>query len=384
MAFLSDSGVSDNKDPKKAVQEIAKEWSFTPGSTAPDILICYTTSKIDSQQVCEEFRKQYPQTTVLGCTTAGEFTEKGHRNDTVSALAIQSDEVEWHPFLVDDLKALDAPKAHELVQQAWKDMNVNPDELDPKHFFSLLLIDGLSLSEEKVVDHLAEAFEGIPILGGSAGDDLQFQKTELFLNNKVYTNSAIVLIGKTKTPYRIFKHQHFKRSEENLVITKADLSTRTVFEFNGMVAADVYAGALGFKDKKELTDEIIFMNPVQFCCDGAEWVRSIQKINDDGSITFYCAIEEGMVVNMSSHHSMPDSLETDFKELSPNGKKAEVFLGFNCILRRLEAETRKCDKELAQQYQKIAKHTIGFDTYGEQLNGLHMNQTLVGILLYAA
>ena len=28
---------------------------------------------------------------------------------------------------------------------------------------------------------------------------------------------------------------------------------------------------------------------------------------------------------------------------------------------------------------ETAEHIIGFDTYGEQLNGLHINQTLVGV-----
>jgi hypothetical protein len=29
----------------------------------------------------------------------------------------------------------------------------------------------------------------------------------------------------------------------------------------------------------------------------------------------------------------------------------------------------------------LAKHSIGFDTYGEMWNGLHINQTLVGVTL---
>jgi hypothetical protein len=384
MSIQSSTGVSSNKDPKAAAHEIIDTWSFArEGNQAPNIVICYTTSRIDSQKVCKEFRAQYPQTTVLGCTTAGEFTELGHRNDTVSAMAIQSDEIQWHPVLIKDINTVNQDQTRSIIQKAWKDMGVNSEELDPKHFFSLLLVDGLSLCEERFTDYLADALEGIPLIGGSAGDDLEFKQTMLFLNDQVYSNSAIVLIGQTKTPFKIFKHQHFKRSDQNLVITKADPSSRTVYEFNGMAAADVYAGELGFSNRGELTDDVVFMNPVQFCCDGAEWVRSIQKINDDGSITFYCAIEEGMVVNLSSHNSMAESLKTDFSNMNLKSK-AEVFLGFNCILRRLEAETRKCDQELAQQYQTIAKHTIGFDTYGEQLNGLHINQTLVGILLYAA
>ena len=32
--------------------------------------------------------------------------------------------------------------------------------------------------------------------------------------------------------------------------------------------------------------------------DGANYVRSIQKVNPDGSLTFFCAIEEGLVLRV--------------------------------------------------------------------------------------
>ena len=32
---------------------------------------------------------------------------------------------------------------------------------------------------------------------------------------------------------------------------------------------------------------------------GAEYVRSIQKANPDGSLSFYCAIDEGLVLTLS-------------------------------------------------------------------------------------
>ena len=42
---------------------------------------------------------------------------------------------------------------------------------------------------------------------------------------------------------------------------------------------------------------------------GAEYVRSIQKANPDGSLSFYCAIDEGLVLTLSEGRDLlqPDS-----------------------------------------------------------------------------
>jgi hypothetical protein len=54
-----------------------------------------------------------------------------------------------------------------------------------------------------------------------------------------------------------------------------------------------------------------------------------------------------------------------------------MVLGFDCILRRLDAENRQIRHEVEALYKH---HNIcGFQTYGEQFNAMHLNQTLTGI-----
>ena len=53
------------------------------------------------------------------------------------------------------------------------------------------------------------------------------------------------------------------------------------------------------------------------------------------------------------------------------------MLGFDCVLRRLDAENRQIRHEVDALYRKY--HVVGFHTYGEQFNAMHLNQTLTGI-----
>jgi hypothetical protein len=46
-------------------------------------------------------------------------------------------------------------------------------------------------------------------------------------------------------------------------------------------------------------------------------------------------------------------------------------------LRRLDAENRQIRRELNEFYHRY--RVVGFHTYGEQYNAMHLNQTLTGI-----
>jgi len=55
----------------------------------------------------------------------------------------------------------------------------------------------------------------------------------------------------------------------------------------------------------------------------------------------------------------------------------DVVLGFDCVLRRLDAVNRQAVRGLSELYSE--KHVIGFGTYGEQYQSMHLNQTFTGI-----
>jgi len=56
-----------------------------------------------------------------------------------------------------------------------------------------------------------------------------------------------------------------------------------------------------------------------------------------------------------------------------------LVLGCDCILRRLEFEQTAIDGEMSSLM--AANRLFGFYTYGEQYNGLHVNQTLTAVAI---
>ena len=169
-----------------------------------------------------------------------------------------------------------------------------------------------------------------------------------------------------------------ERLESEIRQLAEDYAKRRVLEIDGYPALGAYAAALGLRPE-EVTGEVTFLNPVTFRYQGELYVRSIQAVNDDGSLDFYCAIEEGMVLEIGGHEDMAAALRADLDGLRDRMGSLDFLLGFNCILRALESEGAGEHDAIGAAFTSVCGAMVGFDTYGEQLQGLHINQTLVAV-----
>jgi hypothetical protein len=106
-------------------------------------------------------------------------------------------------------------------------------------------------------------------------------------------------------------------------------------------------------------------------------VRSISSANDDGSLTLLAAVELGEVLRVGRSAGMLAKLAERFTALSGDLGGISGVLTFDCVLRRLEFEAHGVSAEVGEMLAR--NHAYGFSTYGEQFNGMHMNQTLVAV-----
>lgn len=361
-------GRSAQTDARAAVQEAAAEL---PADL--DLIFVFSSTEQDPEQVAQALTERFPGVPLAGCTTSGEHLSDGHSRGNLVVTGIQAPEYRWTTASV-DLEGFDKGKAEAAAKELFEAVGVDPEEMDPEKLVSLLFIDGLSGVEEDFTATLADALQGVPLAGGSAGDDLKFEKTWVYGPHGARSGAATLVMAYSPdgAPIQIVKHQHFTTTPRSVVVTRVE--GRRVYEFDGYPALEGYARALGM-EPEQVSGDVTFLNPVTFACNGELYVRSIQAIHDDGSISFYCAVEEGMVLDISDHHEMSESLEQGLQFTRP----PEFVVGFNCILRALEATGSELHAEQSEILQKACNTLIGFDTYGEQLNGLHINQTLVAV-----
>jgi len=367
-------GKSADSDAKRAVAEATREM----GTEKPSLVLVFVSTAQDAAGVAGALAERFPGALVAGCTTAGEIMDGELSTGALVVSAIWSPEIRWAVETLAPLAGAGADETRAVADRLFAGIGVERDAADATKHFGLCFLDGLSMKEEHVTSLMADALEGLPLVGGSAGDDLAFQATRVIVNGEALSGAGIYVLAASELPFHVVKHQHYTTTPRDLVITRADIENRRVYEIDGRTAVDAYAAVLGLR-REDVTGDVTFMNPLTFTYGGELYVRSIQKVEEDGSIVFYCGIEEGMVLSVGGHEPMAEALARD---LGAEGEEqAELLVACNCILRALETRKRGLHAPIGAALRKKAKHVVGFDTYGEQLHGLHINQTLVGLAI---
>ncbi len=207
---------------------------------------------------------------------------------------------------------------------------------------------------------------------------MHFRKTFVYHDGQFHENSAVVTLVSTELPFAVFKSQHFVPGDVKFVVTEADVEKRIVRELNGAPAGEEYARAIGL-EVGELNPTVFSQHPVVVRVGGSDYVRAIAQLNDDGSLTFFCAIDEGIVLTLATSVDLVQSLEETLEKLQEGLGKPQLVIGSDCILRRLEIE----HENLFDSVDKVIKENaiVGFSTYGEQFNAMHVSQSFTGVAI---
>ncbi|HEY3255751.1 MAG TPA: FIST C-terminal domain-containing protein, partial [Polyangiaceae bacterium] len=214
----------------------------------------------------------------------------------------------------------------------------------------------------------------------SAGDELGAQGTRVYHQGRFLRDAALFALFETTLPFTTFKVSHVVPGKHKLVVTMAEPEQRVVQEFNGEPAAEAFAEALGM-EVDELNSGIFSRNPLLFLSGGEHYVRSIRNVNDDHSLTLYCALEVGLVLTVGNGGDATSAVKRAFDAVEQKIGAPQVILGCDSVLRRLELEqdgTARAMGDLLARH-----HAVGFSGYGEQYNAMYVNQTLSAVALSA-
>ncbi|WP_020407934.1 nitric oxide-sensing protein NosP [Hahella ganghwensis] len=344
----------------------------------PALVLFFCSSHYDLSALASEMERLFRGIQVVGCTTAGEIGPLGYLDHSLSGISFPADSFTAVSGLIQSLHNFEISRGVDTGKTLISELERQAPDSTPENSFAFLMIDGMSQHEEPVTRALNSALGNIPIFGGSAGDDLTFDKTWIYHNGAFHTDCAALVLATTPYPFRIFKTQHFTATDQRLVVTEADASRRIVTEIDGLPAAEEYARLVGV-DVDDLNPFRFATSPVVVLIDGMEYVRSIQKANPDGSLTFYCAIEEGIVLRVARGVDLIDNLQQTFQQLNDDIGEPQLILACDCILRNLEITQDGTKSHVADV---LTEHkVVGFSTYGEQFAGVHVNQTFTALAI---
>ena len=341
------------------------------------LLTLFVSPMFDFEAVAAEAQREYPDCTVVACTTAGEIGQSGYDEGLMVATGYPRADFACIAILIDDLDSYDPQETIDRI--AVNRVRLQEAHSDKPSSFAFLMVDGLSRREDVLSATIAPALRDTPLFGASAGDGLDFRHTRVALNGLVREKAAVLMQVRSRHRMVVFSHDHFAPSDVRMVVTEADPERRIVKSINAEPAAREYARIVGM-DPEQLDRFTFAAHPVVVRLGDKHHVRAIQQVNDKGELVFFSAIDEGMVLTVAHPQGMRENLLDLLETLSRDGRPSNV-IACDCILRRIEAERSQEIRALSGLLSDF--NVTGFSTYGEQVGSLHVNQTMTGVAFYA-
>lgn len=360
---------SSLKQVKEAVSELQGQLS----TIQPKMVVYFASAEYAPTELSAAMDKAFPGAVVFGCSTAGEIISGKMLKGTIVAMAFNKDVIaDVAVEVVPNIRTSNNLRPAFAAFEDYYDITMH--KADPAKYAGIVLFDGLSCAEERLMDKIGD-FSDVTFVGGSAGDDLKFSATYVYANGKAYTDAAVLVLIKAGGRFGVIKTQSFGILDKKLTATKVDENTRTVFEFDGKPAVVAYAEAIG--QSVEKLPDYFMQHPLGLMVDGEPFVRSPQQVKDD-SVVFYCNVKEGMELQVLQAQDIVQETIQALKKAKDELGSLQAVLNFNCILRTLQLQSEGKTDEYGRVFANVP--TVGFSTYGEAYIG-HINQTATMLVL---
>jgi hypothetical protein len=341
-------------------------------------IVFFAAPTHDGRAIARALRQELPGVPIVGCTTAGEFNEAAMGDGGVSAIALPKGIVRRAISAIGDLsQGVDegVRAALRSLSDGWR---VSLRELDPSRYVGLVLIEGMRGQEERINEVLGNEAPLLHFVGGTAGDDLKFERTEVFRDDQSSANGMALLLLELEVPYTILKTCSYEKLGRRLTITRVDPVQRIVWEIDGRPAAEAYAEALGTTADR-LTAAQFSVYPLGLMMNDEAFIRCVQQVKEGGGLSFACRLLEGVEVEVMKNTDIVAETTAAVREaVARVGGSASGAVLFNCAWRKLEIAQKGIAGEYLASLGGIP--AAGFHTYGESWLG-HMNCTLTGLIL---
>jgi hypothetical protein len=357
-------------------------------SPALVLLFASTTQRLDGVQ--RSIKAAFPGATVIGSSTAGEFTEQRDTKGSVSAFALAGD------FRV--FSGIGTGLKRDVEGAVQRALGGGPSELAGyPHRTGILMLDPLSGNGEEAT-LIAAGLLGpdTPLVGGAAGDDLKMAETRVGLDTEVASDAVVAAVIFSKAPFGVGVCHGHDSLGAPMKVTRAE--GNVVHEVDGRPAWDVWvdatraAAAKTGRDPSRLSpDEVgayLLTYEAGLDSGAAEMkIRAPLSKSASGALSFACGIAEGAGIRITE--SAPQRQVESAREAARraksnmNGGQVAGALVFDCICRNLilgddfQVAVRAISEELG------GVPLAGYETYGEialaagDMSGFHNTTTVV-------
>jgi hypothetical protein len=327
------------------------------------IVLFGSSNFVDSADPIRELVDEYPQSLVVGCSTAGEICGTQVLDDSLSAAIVRFDHTDLRMASAPARSAEDSFTAGQQIARQLNDSRL-------KGIF--VLSDGLHVNGSELVRGLnSEVSPSVVVTGGLAGDGDRFRRTWVLQDRRPQAG-FVTAVGFYGDRIRIGHGSKggWDRFGPERRITKS--KGNVLFELDGRPALQLYKEYLGERAVGLPATGLLFPLALRATeTDSKSLVRTILAVDEqEQSLTFAGDIQEGSLAQLMKANF--DRLVEGASEaassskLSANAGPCTLAIAISCVGRRLVLGERT-EEEIEATLDVLPKGTqqIGFYSYGE-------------------
>ena len=374
---------SNLRDSEKAGEEIGSRVLAAFDRKSPDALIVFASSRHDYGRLLRAIDATCSPKTMIGCSSAGEFTNDAHNEGAASVVALRSSDMKFNPVLGRNLRGDRAAAARAVV-----DGFIGAKSHEHAFRSALVLTDALAGNADDFVEKLTALTAGTyQLFGGGAGDDANFTRTHVFFGTESVPDAVVALEILSHKPIGIGVHHGWQPGSERLRVTEA--RGMRVISIDNAPAADVfahYAQRTGQTFDRRNPVPFFLHNVIGIDTPAGFRLRVPLTVHDDGSVQCAAEVPADAIIYIMAPQAGSALTATKNALAQLKGGKPSTALFFDCVATRLRLG-REFGFELNAVKDALHGSTYaGCNTYGQiarsegQFSGFHNCTAVVAVL----
>jgi hypothetical protein len=364
------SGRADGPDASRASAQAARMALEGLSGAAPSLGFVFASPTLALSDCLRSAAQVARGARLIGCTTAGEFTERGLMHGGVAVMLLSTDS----PYLVQTARGVSGA-AQAAARALCDGFHGTADAARQKGYVcstTVTLVDGLSGAGERFVESIVESTQALhQVVGGAAGDEGKFQATHVGEPERAGSDMAAAIHVFSRTPWGIGIGHGLEPTTAKMRVTRA--KGNVVQEIDGRPAFAVYeehARKRGITLSPQAAGEYLIANELGILVAGkVTRARAPLSVGKDGSLS--CAAEVPQGAHVAILDGKPDAMVAAAQQAAAEalqnlqGQEPAGVLLFDCVCRGLilkDGFQREID---AVRGVMGEVPVVGFLTYGE-------------------
>lgn len=328
------------------------------------ILIFAAPEMVDNPAPLKELAQHYPQSKIIGCSSAGEISGSEIHDKSLSVAVARFENTTLQYVKADIDRMEDSFTVGEEITNKLKQVDLNG---------ILVLSEGLIVNGSELVKGMNSlANEKVVITGGLAGDGYKFKDTWVIFNGEIYKKS-VVAVGLYGDAIQIgyASQGGWDRFGIERYITRS--KNNILYELDGKPALALYKEYLGEKAKDLPASGLLFPIAIRKNESDQLLVRTILAVNEEEqSLTFAGDMPVGYLAQLMQANfdriimSAGEAGEIAAQKFQKNNDEPVLSVAISCVGRRLLlGERTEEETEAILGTLPPGTKQVGFYSYGE-------------------